>query len=122
MGECRLAEFGDDDVDTILEMYLWQRVCSYCAEIDSRVLVGVNLSYHGTARGQSDGQRDSEVMARLEDSGSRQARDGNTHTLSPLIMYSPSGTISTPSSAENSLSTQSDSTTFDLRSKALSVP
>lgn len=117
------ANSSDEDVDTTLEMYLWQRVCSYCAEIDRRVLVGINLSYHGTERGQSDGSaqfRGSWLGLRFP--RIRQAINGNTYTLSPLIIYSPSGTISTPSSAENSLSTQSDSTTFDLRSKALSVP
>ena len=37
-------------------------------------------------------------------------------------MYNPNGTISTPSSDENSRSTQSANTRFDRRSNALSFP
>lgn len=45
-----------------------------------------------------------------------------THTLSPLIMYSPSGIISTPCSAENSRSTQSARMRLVRTSKPLSLP
>ena len=45
-----------------------------------------------------------------------------TYTLSPLIMYSPNGVISTPWSSENSRSTQSDRMRLVRMSEPLSLP
>jgi hypothetical protein len=102
----------DREREEALEVYLRQRVCSDLVEINRSVLVRVNLSYHGAA----EQGKLSALSIIIE------CENPDAHTLSPLIMYKPNGTISTPSSAENSRSTQSASTRFDRRSNALSVP
>jgi hypothetical protein len=89
-------------------MYLPYWLGAHLRPVQPRVLFVVHLAYECAAR------------STLIPSSGRVGRV--TYTLSPLIMYNPRGTISTPWSVENSRSMQSDKIRFVRTSKPRSFP
>jgi len=98
-----------------LKSNLIERCCPYRIVVNSSVRISIDLPDQCTAcntRSYQWGSRVDEIEVTTE----------RAYTLSPLIIYSPSGTISTPSSSENSLSTLSARMIFARASHPINLP